>query len=61
MQRHILDKGRTDRQPHLDRIVRRETEDQPHKGTLTLQRRPATRSDTARLREFLRITRGKTA
>ena len=59
MQRHILDHPKGERQPHLDRALKREVESKPHPSTLALQKRPKTRTGTARLQEFVRIERSE--
>lgn len=55
--KHILDRSRQSRTTALAKAVQQLEKDQPHRATLSLQRRARLRDPEHRQAEFLRIAR----
>lgn len=61
MTRHVADKDHTHGKARVREYTRIEREAVPNPATKELQTRPEKRNDTARLKAFLEIERGKKA
>jgi hypothetical protein len=64
MSRHVADRRKPDQGGRLKNYVeveRSSGEEGSHPATRALHERPASRSETTRMREYARIERGRTA
>ena len=60
MQKHVLDRPKTQRKSVLPKAIKIEMQSGPHRTTLELQRRARNDNTPQRLKHFTRIEKGET-